>query len=517
MRQLQADRSALDAKLKEALAAQPAAVDPRELAKAEERIKSLQKENDLLNASLGEQKARPAGTADTNVLGNAQRALQEVNQLLTEEKQRAALLAQEKEALQNQVKTLNAQPESAAALRAENELLKKQLAELSSASGTQDSAKQMDSAKAQLATLQSDKEVLRLEREALQKRIQTLTTENAAAAAVRAENETLQKQVAQVEQLRTQLASLQTEKENWRTEKALLEQRLRQGGSSNLTGTVETREERSQVKRLERERDQLQKKLAAATKELNSRKSTKAAAMQKEVAGLRARVQVLEAERVPFTPEELAAIKSPQTTLASSGTTSLSSEVPPPAAALIAQARRDFSSRQFESAEAKDKEAIQQGANSAPALADLASIQMERDKLDDAEKTVNQALTTGPENAYTLAVLGQIKFRQKRYDEALDALSRAAALEPQNAQVQSWLGVAFSEKGMRIQAETALRKALQIQPDFSEAHNNLAVIYASQQPPLLELARWHYQKALAGGHPKNDALEKLLAPKKTGP
>src|ERR1043166_5624970 len=48
VRQLQADKSLLEAKLKEALAAQPAPMDPRELAKAEERIRALQKENDLL-------------------------------------------------------------------------------------------------------------------------------------------------------------------------------------------------------------------------------------------------------------------------------------------------------------------------------------------------------------------------------------------------------------------------------------------------------------------------------------
>ena len=38
VQQLQADKTVLEAKLKEALAAQPAAFDPRELAKAEERI-----------------------------------------------------------------------------------------------------------------------------------------------------------------------------------------------------------------------------------------------------------------------------------------------------------------------------------------------------------------------------------------------------------------------------------------------------------------------------------------------
>ena len=53
---LQAELAAneqLQAKLKEALSVQPAAVDPRELEKAQERIRTLMKENDLLRASHG--------------------------------------------------------------------------------------------------------------------------------------------------------------------------------------------------------------------------------------------------------------------------------------------------------------------------------------------------------------------------------------------------------------------------------------------------------------------------------
>ena len=65
-------------------------------------------------------------------------------------------------------------------------------------------------------------------------------------------------------------------------------------------------------------------------------------------------------------------------------------------------------------------------------------------------------------------------------------------------------------KGLRAQAETALRKAIQLDPNYGAAHNNLAVIYLSQQPPLVELARWHYQKALDAGQPHNPDLEKML-------
>ena len=106
-----------------------------------------------------------------------------------------------------------------------------------------------------------------------------------------------------------------------------------------------------------------------------------------------------------------------------------------------------------------------------------------------------------------------LKFRQEKYDDALDALSRAARMNPSSAEIQNYLGVTLSHKGLRGPAETALRKAIQIDPSYGSAHNNLAVIYATQKPPLLELARWHYDRAQAAGHPRNNELEKMFEQK----
>ena len=92
----------------------------------------------------------------------------------------------------------------------------------------------------------------------------------------------------------------------------------------------------------------------------------------------------------------------------------------------------------------------------------------------------------------------------------MESLSRAAQLDPEDARTQNYLGIALSQKGLRKPAETALRRAVLLQPGYGEAQNNLAVIYATQEPPFLELARWHYQRALASGHPKNAELEKML-------
>jgi Flp pilus assembly protein TadD len=128
---------------------------------------------------------------------------------------------------------------------------------------------------------------------------------------------------------------------------------------------------------------------------------------------------------------------------------------------------------------------------------------------------VKAALATVPDDAYSLSILGNLKFRQGKYDDALDALSRAAKADPQSAEIQNFLGLTLSQKGMRSAAETAFRKAVILNPNYGGAQNNLAVFYLTQKPPSVELARWHYEKAITAGFPRNPEMEKLLNEKKT--
>src|SRR5437016_7137737 len=67
IRQLTADKELLQAKLKEALSAQPAAVDPRELARSEEKIKSLRKEVEVLMVNLKKAEAKPDKPIDPEI------------------------------------------------------------------------------------------------------------------------------------------------------------------------------------------------------------------------------------------------------------------------------------------------------------------------------------------------------------------------------------------------------------------------------------------------------------------
>jgi Tfp pilus assembly protein PilF len=464
VQQLQADNTTLQAKLKEALGAQPAAVDPRELSRARETIRSLMKENDLLKVSLarGKTGTTPGGAgAELDALKLAELALVAANQKLAEQTARASNLDRENQAVL-------AGPEGMAASREENALLKKHLGDLKPAAPDAAEAARLNAelagARKQIAALQSAADVGFLEKTALENRVRQL-------------------QIAAV-------------------------------NSAPVAPPSSPAENEARIRALTQERNDLLAKLGEANQKLYGRRKQDAVArinvLTDEVNALRARLAVDEAQIVPYTPEELALFKQPAPQLARNPEKKPIKELPGGSAQLVAEAQHYFSARQFDKAEDDYQKILQRDENNGLVLANLATIEMEQGKLDDAEKHITAAVAQSPNDAYNLSILGYLKFRQEKFDDALDALSRAAKLDPRNPEIENYLGVTLGHKGLRAQAETALRKAIQLDPNYGPAHNNLAVIYISQLPPLVELARWHYQKALDAGQPHNPDLEKML-------
>jgi tetratricopeptide (TPR) repeat protein len=471
LQKLQADNTTLDAKLKEALAAQPTAIDSRELDNAREQIRSLMKENDLLKVSLAQGRTGTAANLKTNAPAQTRRAPAGADKKLAEETARADKLALENQSLQARVKSLLANPDALEALREENELLKKQVAELKSAiTNSPEMARlksDLEEARLQILTLQSNADVASLEKTALEQRIQQMQSP---------------------------------------------------GNSAPVSPPPDQKENEARIRELTQERDDLLAKLGAANKEVYGRKKQDVAAqisgLTDEINTLRSRLAVDESQAVPYTPEELALFKQSEPKLANPDAEKKSiSELPGGSAELVAEAQNYYAAGKFDKAEDDYQKILQHGQNNGLALANLAAIEMEEEKYGDAEKHIKAAIAQSPNDAYNLSTLGYLKFRQGKYDDALDALSRAAKLDPQNPEIENYLGVTLSHKGLRAQAETALRKAIELDPDYGPAHNNLAVIYISQEPPLAELARWHYQKALDLGRPRNPDLEKMLADK----
>ena len=473
VRRLQSEKQILEAKLKEALATQPAAIDPRELTKSQDRVQTLLKENELLKAGLEQEKSRPAAL-NAKELEETRRALADSNTRLVEQRAANQKLGAEKNALQEQMGQLSASAAIAVALRAENELLKKQLGDtkalVAAGASAAETTRKLSEAEARIATMTSDAEVLRLEKMALESRLK----------------------------------------------KALALPPLK-------SGNVSREADLARIRQLELERDDFQKKLEVANKELQSGKSrefnAKVDQLTKEVANLKSRVEVFEAKAIPYSTEELALFKQPAPKPAAAPDTNTVAgrksikELPAGTVALVAQAEKNFANKDYAKAEENYLAILRQDDKNAYTHANLGAIQLEMGRLDEAEKHINQALATSPDDAYAVSLLGYLKFRQEKYDDAIVALNRAAKLNPQNADIQNYLGVTLSHKGLRGPAEQAFRKAMVLDSNHGGAHNNLAVFYASETPPNIPLARFHYQKALAAGQPKNPDIEKLFEKK----
>jgi len=466
LQSVQVENQALQAKLKEALSTQPAAVDTGTLARAQEQIRSLMKENDLLKASEAVDK-------NTNGISNLRRQLAEALDKYSAEHSRGEKLIAENAALQRDLKRVEPDAGALDLLRSQNDRLKAQLAALQAAANEAaaagELAAKLKSANTQIASLQSTVQSANTQISSLQSTVTVVTLERGA----------LEKKVkqlaAEVEELR----------------------------AANFEG---------RIRDLTEQRDELAKELANAGRK-NPRKNgdTQLAALTNEMAMLRARLAVVEAKPVPYSTEELALFRetAPQPIPEKRSV----HELPSGTAELVVSAKRHFANREYDAAEADYRHILERDQNNGLVLANLATIELQQDKLADAEKHITAALVQSPEDAYNLSTLGYLKFRQEKYDEALDILSRAAKADPNSPEIQNYLGVTLSHKGQRVQAETALRKAIQINPEYASAHNNLAVVYLNQTPSMPLLARWHYQKALAAGLPRNADLEQRLADK----
>ena len=427
--------------------------------------------------------------------------------------------APEKKAVTELKQKLAQQKDTLSFLQKENDVLLKQVGDLKSGTTKNETkvTQQLAEAQKNAAALQAANEKLQSERASLAKQLADASKPSGTESGRTKELES-QLKAAGSESAKNaeRLRKLETERASIEQENKDLKSKL------DSAGTASKKSDAKKIKDLEQETEDLKQRVTTLTKDLN-RRSTRGAGrdpgdLGRQIETLRARLDVLEARQIPYTPEELALLKQPEPTLAAAdpkaGKKSLK-EIPAGAGALVAEAQRAFATRRFEDAEKKYLEVLRQDEKNTYTLANLAAIQLELDKIAEAEKHLNQARALDADDAFTLYVSGILEFRRKNYDAALDALSRSAKLNPESHETFNLLGMTLSEKGLRGPAETAFRKALQLQPKYPNAHYNLAVAYAAHQPPSMELARWHYDRAIALGHPRTPELEKIIEAKKT--
>jgi Flp pilus assembly protein TadD len=170
-----------------------------------------------------------------------------------------------------------------------------------------------------------------------------------------------------------------------------------------------------------------------------------------------------------------------------------------------------FKNQKYDESAAKYQSIIDKYPESLYAWSNLGVVRFQQGKFDEALKALQQAVKLSPTDAFSYSNLGIVYYQLNQFENAIDALNAAKALDPNDPKTHNYLGCACSQKGWSEVAEKEFRKAIELDPNFGDAHFNLALVYATQKPPLLELARREYNRALELGIAKDPRLEKLLA------
>lgn len=169
-----------------------------------------------------------------------------------------------------------------------------------------------------------------------------------------------------------------------------------------------------------------------------------------------------------------------------------------------------FQQGKFDEAAAKYQLILNSYPESLYGISNIAVVRFQQGRYPAAEEHLRRAVKLAPKDAFSHSILGIVLYQQGKYDEAVQILSRASALDPNDPKTRNYLGIAASQKGWQEAAEQECRKAIELDPQYGDAHFNLAVIYATQNPPAKELSRRHYNRALELGVPRDDQLETLI-------
>ncbi len=174
------------------------------------------------------------------------------------------------------------------------------------------------------------------------------------------------------------------------------------------------------------------------------------------------------------------------------------------------QAKKLFEAQDFAGAEKIFQGIVETVPNNYYILSNLGAVQIESGKLSAAEVALKKAVQINEADSYAHRNLGIVYSRQGRIDAAIAALRRSVSADEKDAVAHNYLGVCLGQKEDRQDAEKEFKRAISIDPEYAAAHFNLAVLYATTQPPSLKLAKQHYSKATELGAPPDASLERLI-------
>jgi tetratricopeptide (TPR) repeat protein len=177
---------------------------------------------------------------------------------------------------------------------------------------------------------------------------------------------------------------------------------------------------------------------------------------------------------------------------------------------LLNQANEAFAAQKFTEAAGLFEEALRAEPQNATALIGLGYARQRENKLDEAVAALKKCLAVEPDNDLAAFHLGVTEFKQQKWQDAMGHFEKSLAKNSRNARGRHYLGIISTKLNLPDRAEREFKTALAIDPAYGEAHFNLAVLYATWDPPRWDQARSEYQEAIKKGVQPDEALETLL-------
>ena len=535
---------ASDAVIKEATKKLQDKVDQlqAELAKSRSQYDAVAKEKDSLNGKLQE----------TNT--KLEQAQKEIEKTKGAEQEVRSQLAQAEDSLKKIAGSDKQDSKKQEALRGEIEQLKKALASAEKGRAAAEKEKDAESAKVTAVTKERNQLLAELKTaNQAKERVQVLVTENTELKTklalaeksihqINADKPKKEQEVAdvkrQVEQLREQLAASQQQNKEFEVTVADLRTQL-QEASNELANAKLTGGNPEETARLVKENDMLRKIVLRERQEEARREQAKKLMLaefeklQIKSDTLNQQIELLAQPVTKLSDAELALLRQPVVAVSdvnpasSSGTFAMAKNgpnkpasgptvqttapaVPDELAPMARDAKDNFEKGKYRAAERQYQEILTKAPNNLYSLCNLGVVYFRTGKWKAAELTLKKAVALSPKDEFAHTTLGIVYYRQSKFDDAITELTTALGINPKSATAHNYLGITASQKGWQEAAEKEMLDAIAVNPDYADAHFNLAVVYATGQPPAKEQAKLHYVKATSLGAEPDPALEKLL-------
>jgi tetratricopeptide (TPR) repeat protein len=178
--------------------------------------------------------------------------------------------------------------------------------------------------------------------------------------------------------------------------------------------------------------------------------------------------------------------------------------------ALVLQAVELARERRFSDAEALYQQVVETAPENPFALSNLAVAQIQTGKIAAAKVALQKALSIDPGDTFAAINLANVLCRQEQYGDAIEILKEILKTEPKNAVAHNYMAIALGKTGNRAEAEEFFQRSIMLDANYHNAHFNLAVMYANSEPPMIELAKKHYEQAVILGAPPDVVLERRL-------